>query len=96
MHLRLIASLVIVCIALGAGGCSSTKTNRKSKDRKYKEVLMPLQTGSHLRRRILVPVEERDKKPTKKKESKAPKPDTEPSATPAPEEESTPPPDRFR
>ena len=95
MHLRLIASLVIVCIALGAGGCSSTKTERKSKDRKYKEVVMPLQTGSHLQRRFLVPVE-RDKKPTKKKQPNAPKPEAESSATPAPEEESTPPADRFR
>ena len=95
MHLRLIASLAIVCIALGGGGCSSTETKRKSKDRKYKEVLMPLQTGSHFQRRVLVPVE-RDKKPTKKKQPNAPKPDAEPSATPAPEEESTPPVDRFR
>ena len=95
MHLRLIASLVIVCIALGAGGCSSTKTNRKSKDRKYKEVLMPLQTGSHFQRRILVPVEH-DKKSTKKKQANTPKPEAEPSATPAPEEESTPPVDKFR
>jgi hypothetical protein len=95
MHLRLIASSAIVCIALGAGGCSSTKTDRKSKDREYKEVLMPLQTGSHFQRRVLVPVE-RDKKPTKKKQPNAPKPETEPSGTPAPEEESTPPVDRFR
>lgn len=95
MHLRLIASLAIVGIALGGAGCSSTKTDRKSRDRKYKEVLMPLQTGSHIQRRILVPVE-RDKKPTKKKQPNAPKPETEPSATPAPEEESTPPADRFR
>jgi hypothetical protein len=95
MHLRLIASLAIVLIALGAGGCSSTKTERKSKDRKYKEVLLPLQTGSHLQRRILVPVD-RDKKPTKKKQTNAPKPEAESSPTPAPEEESTPPADRFR
>jgi hypothetical protein len=95
MHLRLIAGLAIVCIALGAGGCSSTETKRKSKDRNYKEVLMPMQTGSYLQRRILVPME-REKKPVKKKQPTAPKPEGEPSATPAPEEESTPPTDRFR
>ena len=95
MHLRLIASLAIVCIALGAGGCSSTETKRKSKERQYKEVVLPLQTGSHFQRRFFVAVE-RDKKPTKKKQSNAPKPEAEPSATPAPEEESTPPADRFR
>jgi len=95
MHLRLIASLVIACVALGGGGCSSTATKRKSKDRKFKEVLLPLQTGSHFQRRILVPVE-RDNKPTKKKQTSSPKPEAEPSATPASEEESTPPTDRFR
>ena len=95
MHLRLIASLAIVCVALGVGGCSSFKTERKSRDRHYKEVFMPLQTGSHFQRRILVPFEP-EKKPTKKKQSTAPKPEAEASATPAPEEESTPPTDRFR
>jgi hypothetical protein len=97
MHLRLIASLAIVCIALGLGGCSSFKTERKSSDRQYKEVYMPLQTGSHFQRRIYVPME-REKKPTKKKQSTAPKrePEAEASATPAPEEESTPPAEKFR
>ena len=95
MHLRLIASLVIVCVALGAGGCSSTKAERKSKNQKYEEVLMPVQTGSYFRRRIIIPVD-REKKPTQKKKPAASKPAAEPSATPAPEEESTPPPDRFR
>jgi hypothetical protein len=95
MHLRLIASLVVVCIALGVGGCSSFERERKSSERHYKEVFMPLQTGSHFQRRILVPFEP-EKKPKKKKQSTAPKPDAEASATPAPEEESTPPADKFR
>jgi hypothetical protein len=97
MHFRLIAGLAIVCIALGAGGCSSFEEKRKSSERHYKEVFMPLQTGSHFQRRILVPFEP-EKKPTKKKQSTAPKrePDAEAGATPAPEEESTPPADKFR
>lgn len=95
MHLRFIAGLAIVCIALGVGGCSSFKTERNSRERKYKEVWMPLQTGSHLRRRILIPIEP-DKKPTKKRQTTAPKPEAAASATPAPEEESTPPADKFR
>ncbi len=92
MHYRWVAILAIVWIALGGGGCAS-----KSKYG-YEEVLMPLQTGSVLQRRVLVRTEH-EKKPTKKKkkkESSAPKPEPEPSATPVPEEESTPPADRFR
>jgi hypothetical protein len=95
MHLRLIASLAVLCIALGAGGCSAFKTDRETNERHYKEVFMPLQTGSHFQRRILVPFEP-EKKTTKKKKSTPPKPDAETSATPAPEEESTPPAEKFR
>jgi hypothetical protein len=90
MHHRSIAILAAVCVACGGGGCAS-KSNRN-----YEEVLMPLQTGSVLHRRVLVRTE-REKNPKKKKKKEAsPKPAAEPSATPAPEEESTPPPDRFR
>jgi hypothetical protein len=89
MHQRLIAVLTIACLALGWGGCS-TKWNSNSED-----VLMPLQTGSVLHRRVRVPTEREKKAKTKKKKETA-KPKAEPSATPAPEEESTPPPDRFR
>jgi hypothetical protein len=88
MHYRLIAVLTIACLALGWGGCS-TKWNRNSE-----EVLMPLQTGSVLHRRVRVPTEREKAKTKKKKETSKPK--AEPSATPTPEEESTPPPDRFR
>jgi hypothetical protein len=97
MHLRLIASSAIACIALAAAGCSYFKTDPESTERHYKEVYMPLQTGSHFQRRILVPID-REEKPTKKRRSTAPKrePEAPASATPAPEEESTPPADKFR
>ena len=92
MHHRLIAVLAIVSVALGWGGCAH---NRSNKD--YDELLMPLQTGSVLHRRVFVPADnEKKPKKKKKKESSGPKPESEPSATPAPEEESTPPADRFR
>jgi hypothetical protein len=89
MHHRSLAILAIVCVACGGGGCAS-KSNRK-----YEEVLMPLQTGSVLQRRVYVPAEH-EKKSKKKKKKETSKPEAEPSATPAPEEESTPPTDRFR
>jgi hypothetical protein len=90
---RAIAILAVVCLALGAGGCAS----KSNKD--YDEVLMPLQTGSVLQRRVFVRKGPESKTKTKKKNKereKPRKPEAEPSATPAPEEESTPPPDRFR
>jgi hypothetical protein len=94
MSHRAIAILVAVCLALGAAGCAS-KSNKN-----YEEVLMPLQTGSTLQRRVYVPrgpESKTTKKKKKEKERQKPrKPESEPSATPAPEEESTPPPDRFR
>jgi hypothetical protein len=97
MQLRLLAILLVVGLALGAGGCASNS----NKD--YDEVLMPLQTGSVLQRHVLVKTDHqtrpKKKKDEKKKDEKkkAPKPDAEPGATPAPEDEATPPPaDRFR
>ena len=93
---RLIAILLVVGLAFGVGGCASNSNSD------YEEVLMPLQTGSVLQRRVLVRTD-RQKKSKKKKDEKkndkkkAPKPDAEPSETPAPDEETTPPPaDRFR
>lgn len=105
---RFIALLALVCFALSAAGCESfwkdpsgKRPKKKSASKKqYKEVLMPLQTGSTLQRRTYVQVgPDSESKPTKKKKKEAagPKPDAEPSATPPPEEESTPPPvERFR
>lgn len=97
MFYRAIALLSILCLALGASGC------RSSKDSQYEEVLMPLQTGSVLQRRVQVPASTRkskkktEKTEKKEKEKEKPrKPEAEPSATPAPEEEATPPPERFR
>ena len=91
MSRRAIAILAVICLAIGAGGCAS----KSNKD--YDEVLMPLQTGSVLQRRVFVRRGPESKTKKKKKERETPrKPEAEPSATPAPEEESTPPPDRFR
>jgi hypothetical protein len=88
---RAIAILAVVYLALGAGGCASNS----NKD--YDEVLMPLQTGSTLQRRVYMRKGPETKSKKKKKEREKPrKSEEEPSATPAPEEESTPPPDRFR
>lgn len=89
MYHRSIAILAIVFIAFGGGGCAS-KSNQQ-----YEEVLMPMQTGSTLQRRVWVRTDKSPKKKKKKDVSKA-KPKAEPSATPAPEEESTPSVDRFR
>ena len=92
IHLRSIVVLTIVCAALGTGGCRTTS------DPGYEEMLLPLQTGSHIQRHIPVSAQPEKKSEKKKEEKKkTPKPEAEPSATPAPEEESTPPPsDRFR
>jgi hypothetical protein len=88
---RAIAILAVVSLVLGAGGCASKSHNS------YEEVLMPLQTGSTLQRRVYVPKGPETKSKKKKKEREKPrKPEAEPSPTPAPEEETTRPPDRFR
>jgi hypothetical protein len=91
MHHRSITILAIVFIAFGGGGCASKSS------RNYEEILMPMQTGSVLQRRVWVRTE-REKSPNKKKKKEVStrRPEAEPSATPAPEEESTPPVDRFR
>jgi hypothetical protein len=91
MHHRSIAILAIVFIAFGGGGCA-TKSRGD-----YEEVLMPMQTGSTLQRRVWVRTgPEKSSKKKKKKDAPKSKPKAEPSATPAPEEESTPSVDRFR
>jgi hypothetical protein len=79
---------------------------RKERERKqYETVVMPLQTGSTLQRRMFVerkPDDDEPKKPSKKKDSPiptpTPKPAAEATATPTPTEEATPEPtpERFR
>jgi hypothetical protein len=97
MDYRFIASLIVVFIALGAGGCELLwRGSTRKSNKHYQEVLMPRQTGSLLQRRMYVSRGPEQKKKSTKKETKAPKPEAEPSPTPTPEEESTPPPDRFR
>jgi len=65
MDHRLFAVLAIVAFALGGAGCASQEqiANRE-------EILMPLQTGSTLQRRVLVEKEGAIKTPKKKKEKK--------------------------
>ena len=110
MHHRLIAILVVLCFALGGAGCESLfptserkPSKKKKRERKeFETVMLPLQTGSTLQRRMLVEKKPDDepepKKKTKKKESAKPKPEAEPTATPTPTEEATPEPtpERFR
>jgi outer membrane biosynthesis protein TonB len=103
MDHRLFAVLGIVCLALEGAGCAS-----QSQIENREEVLMPLQTGSLLQRRVMLAKEPETKKTKKKKEAKekketkepaSPKPTPAPEPEPSPErpvEESTPAPDRFR
>jgi hypothetical protein len=112
MHQRLIAILAVLCFAFGAAGCESlyraslpkpkpSKKKKEQRERKqYEQVIMPLQTGSTLQRRMFVErkPEDEPKKKSKKREAPAPKPAAEPSDTPPPTEEATPEPtpERFR
>lgn len=93
MYRRSFFVVLMIFVAFAAGGCAS-----KSRAN-YEEMLMPLQTGSVIHRRVEVPTGPKKKSTTttkKKEKEKEPKPEAEPSATPKPEEESTPAPDRFR
>jgi hypothetical protein len=114
MHHRLIAILAVLCFAFSGAGCESLyqaslpkpkspKKKKEQRERKeYEAVVMPLQTGSTLQRRMFVEKKADDEpepeKKSKKKESPAPKPKAEPTATPVPTEEPTPEPspERFR
>jgi hypothetical protein len=88
MDHRLFAVLVIICFALEGAGCAS-----ESQRARREEILMPMQTGSTLQRRVMTESGSVPKEP-KKKESKrtSPKPPV-PEVT---EEESPAVPDRFR
>jgi hypothetical protein len=107
MDHRLFAVLAIICFALGGAGCASESAiaNRE-------EIMMPLQTGSVIQRRVMVEKEGATKKPKKKKKKEkdekkekeakrtSPTPTPAPEVTepspPKPEPESTAPPDRYR
>jgi hypothetical protein len=106
MDHRLFAVLAIICFALGGAGCAS-QSAIESRD----EIVMPLQTGSVIQRRVMVEKEGVTKKSKKKKKKekdekkeKAEKKEKEPkraspTPTPAPvvtEEETPAAPDRFR
>jgi lipoprotein NlpI len=97
MDHRLFAVLAIVSFALEGAGCAS-ETQRARRE----QVLMPLQTGSTIQRRVMVERQSATKKSKKKKETKETKrtsPTPAPAPTPEPspqaEEENTTP-DRFR
>ena len=99
MDHRLFAVLAVVSFVLGGAGCAS-----KSERAHREQILMPLQTGSTLQRRVMVetgdvtekPAEKPIEKEKKEPKRKSPKPPTPKPSPPQPEEESTPPPDRFR
>lgn len=105
--------LAILCFALSGAGCESlfpsskpksSKKKKPSRERKeYELVVMPLQTGSTLQRRVFVEKKAEDepepKKKSKKKESPKPKPEAAPAETPPPPPEQATPeptPERFR
>jgi hypothetical protein len=96
MNNRLLASLIVVCLAVAGAGCASEAQRHRQ------EVLLPRQTGSNLNRRITVD-DESSFKQMKQPESKLPSKKrvkterTEPErAKPEQPEETTTPPDRFR
>jgi hypothetical protein len=93
MDHRLFAVLAIICFALEGAGCAS-----ESQRARREEILMPLQTGSTLQRRVMIDSGGVTKKSKKKKESKrnSPKPPAPAPEPSRPEDESTAPPDRFR
>jgi hypothetical protein len=94
MDHRLFAVLAIICFALEGAGCAS-----ESQRARREEIVMPLQTGSTIQRRVMVEREGPPKKSKKKKESKptTPKPTPTPAPEPSPQaEEETAQPDRFR
>jgi len=100
--------LFVIWIALGAAGCSSQP---QSQSGNRKEIVLPLQTGSTLHRRIVVPAnpeeatgssrkkkKESSAKKAKKDESErnSPTPTPSPAKPKPPVEEPGPTPERFR
>ena len=89
---RLLAVLIVICFALEMAGCAHVP-NRTDRE----EVLMPMQTGSRVQRRVLVPAAPETQKPKKKEKEEAPEKKKEkpkhPAPTPAPTQDSTPKPE---
>ena len=106
MRYRFIAVLMVVCFALGLGGCESLfegwksssekpksvkkKTEKKSRD-DYEEIYLPGQTGSRLQRRVYVErAPDRDTEKKKDNESKKAAVTPKPKAETRPEPEGSP------
>lgn len=84
MDHRLFAILAVVCFAWEGAGCAS-RSARERRD----EIMMPLQTGSTLHRRVVIDtgVTQEPKKKISKRDStrrRAPEPDLSPSPKPKP------------
>ena len=95
MYHRFCAIFIVVCFAAAAAGCASKS------QRNREEVLLPLQTGSYLNRRVVVDNEssfkkvERESKPSSKKRKKSEQREVAPTEPDQPEETPTPP-EKFR
>ncbi len=95
MYHRFCALFIVVCFAVAAAGCASKSQRDKE------EVLLPLQTGSSLHRRIVVDDEssfkkvERESKRSSKKRKKTEKTEVAPTEPEKPEETASPP-EKFR
>ena len=95
MYHRFCAIFTVVCFALAAAGCASESQRHRE------EVLLPLQTGSNLNRRIVVDNESSFKKPEReskrpsKKKKKTEKIEVAPTEPDQPEAAATPP-EKFR
>lgn len=96
MYHRFCAIFIVVCFAIAAVGCAS----KSQKNRE--EVLLPLQTGSNINRRVVVDDEssfkkviERESKRPSKKKKKTERTEVAPAEPEQPEETPTPP-EKFR
>lgn len=96
MYHRSCAIFIVVCFALEAAGCASES------QRNREEVLLPLQTGSTLHRRVIVDdessfkdIKRRESKRDSKKKKKTEQTEVVTTEPEQPEETPTPP-DKFR
>lgn len=96
MYHRFCAIFIVVCFAVAAAGCASKS------QRNREEVLLPLQTGSTLHRRVVVDdessfkqIKRRESKRDSKKRVKKERTEVAPAEPDQPEETPTPP-EKFR